>query len=55
MCFALKEHDIYLPMIVLEELDAHKKGMTEVSATPAKSAARSTRWLLPAARTWRAV
>ena len=25
------EHDIYLPMIVLEELDQHKKGLTETS------------------------
>lgn len=32
MClFRFEEHDIYLPMIVLEELDAHKKGMTEVA------------------------
>ncbi|WP_287965609.1 PhoH family protein [Diaphorobacter sp.] len=29
--FRFEEHDIYLPMIVLEELDAHKKGMTEVA------------------------
>jgi PhoH-like ATPase len=29
--FRFQEHDIYLPMIVLEELDAHKKGMTEVA------------------------
>jgi PhoH-like ATPase len=32
MClFRFEEHDIFLPMIVLEELDAHKKGMTEVA------------------------
>ena len=32
MClFRFEEHDIYLPMIVLEELDGHKKGMTEVN------------------------
>jgi PhoH-like ATPase len=32
MClFHFEEHDIFLPMIVLEELDAHKKGMTEVA------------------------
>eukprot|EP01136_Pigoraptor_vietnamica_P036462 Opistho-1_new@103062 len=32
MClFRFEEHDIYLPMITLEELDGHKKGMTEVS------------------------
>ncbi|WP_119154361.1 PhoH family protein [Caldimonas tepidiphila] len=29
--FRFDEHDIYLPMITLEELDGHKKGMTEVS------------------------
>ncbi len=29
--FRFEEHDIYLPMITLEELDDHKKGMTEVS------------------------
>ena len=29
--FRFEEHDIYLPMIVLEELDAAKKGLTEVS------------------------
>ncbi|GHC70399.1 phosphate starvation protein PhoH [Pseudorhodoferax aquiterrae] len=32
MClFRFEEHDIYLPMIVLEELDGHKKGMSEVA------------------------
>jgi len=29
--FRFEEHDIYLPMTVLEELDGHKKGMTEVA------------------------
>ncbi len=29
--FRFEEHDIYLPMVVLEELDAAKKGMTEVA------------------------
>ncbi len=29
--FRFEEHDIFLPMIVLEELDNHKKGMTEVA------------------------
>jgi PhoH-like ATPase len=29
--FRFDEHDIYLPMITLEELDGHKKGMSEVS------------------------
>jgi PhoH-like ATPase len=32
MClFRFEEHDVFLPMIVLEELDGHKKGLTEVS------------------------
>jgi PhoH-like ATPase len=32
MClFRFEEHDIFLPMIVLEELDSHKKGLTEVA------------------------
>ncbi len=29
--FRFEEHDVYLPMITLEELDDHKKGMSEVS------------------------
>jgi len=29
--FKFEEHDVYLPMMVLEELDAAKKGMSEVS------------------------
>src|SRR5690606_8115918 len=29
--FKFEEHDIFLPMIVLEELDHQKKGMSEVS------------------------
>src|ERR1700749_3183170 len=29
--FRFEEHDIFLPMTVLEELDAAKKGMSEVS------------------------
>jgi PhoH-like ATPase len=41
MClFQFEEHDIYLPMIVLEELDSHKKGMTEV-ARNARQTSRS--------------
>ncbi|HUR90108.1 MAG TPA: PIN domain-containing protein, partial [Ramlibacter sp.] len=38
--FRFEEHDIYLPMIVLEELDGHKKGTTEV-ARNARQASRS--------------
>jgi PhoH-like ATPase len=37
--FRFEEHDIYLPMIVLEELDGHKKGMTEVARN-----GRQTTW-----------
>ena len=41
MClFRFEEHDIFLPMIVLEELDGHKKGMTEV-ARNARQTSRS--------------
>lgn len=29
--FKFEEHDVYLPMIVLEELDGHKKGTSEVA------------------------
>src|ERR1035437_1356732 len=29
--FRFQEHDIYVPMMTLEELDANKKGMTEVA------------------------
>lgn len=29
--FHFKEHDVFLPMIVLEELDGNKKGLTEVA------------------------
>jgi PhoH-like ATPase len=29
--YRFEEHDIYLPMITLEELDSHKRGMSEVA------------------------
>jgi PhoH-like ATPase len=29
--YRFEEHDVFLPMIVLEELDNHKKGMTEIA------------------------
>jgi PhoH-like ATPase len=38
--FRFEEHDIFLPMIVLEELDNNKKGMSEV-ARNARQASRS--------------
>jgi PhoH-like ATPase len=39
--FRFEEHDIYLPMTTLEELDSNKKGMTEV----ARNARQASRWL----------
>ncbi|WP_432379771.1 PhoH family protein [Duganella sp. P38] len=39
--FRFEEHDVYLPMMTLEELDNHKKGMTEV----ARNARRVSRTL----------
>ena len=39
--FRFEEHDIYVPMATLEELDAHKKGMTEV----ARNARQASRFL----------
>ena len=42
MClFRFEEHDIFLPMVVLEELDSNKKGMSEV----ARNARQSSRTL----------
>ena len=38
--FRFEEHDIFLPMIVLEELDSNKKGMSEV-ARNARQASRT--------------
>ena len=29
--FRFEEHDVFLPMVTLEELDSHKKGMSEVA------------------------
>src|SRR5213082_2670052 len=29
--FRFEEHDVFLPMVTLEELDDHKKGMSEVA------------------------
>ena len=39
--FRFEEHDIYLPILTLEELDAHKKGMSEV----ARNARQASRFL----------
>ena len=41
--FRFEEHDIFLPMMTLEELDHQKKGMSEV-ARNARQSARWTRW-----------
>jgi len=38
--FRFEEHDVYLPMVTLEELDHHKKGMSEV-ARNARQVSRS--------------
>lgn len=37
--YRFEEHDLFVPMMVLEELDANKKGMTEV-ARNARQASR---------------
>ena len=39
--FRFEEHDVYLPMVVLEELDAHKKGLSEAS----RNARQTSRFL----------
>ena len=39
--FRFEEHDIYLPMVTLEELDSNKKGMSEV----ARNARQASRFL----------
>ena len=39
--FRFKEHDLYVPMVTLEELDANKKGMSEV----ARNARQASRFL----------
>src|SRR5688572_22053309 len=39
--FRFEEHDIYIPMATLEELDNHKKGMSEVS----RNARQASRYL----------
>ena len=39
--FRFQEHDIYIPMVTLEELDNNKKGMSEV----ARNARQTSRFL----------
>ena len=43
--FRFAEHDVYLPMMTLEELDGHKRGMSEVSRN-ARQVSRSLDELL---------
>lgn len=44
--FRFEENDIYLPMVVLEELDRHKKGVVDI-ARHARQVTRSLDTLLP--------
>src|SRR6186713_343689 len=39
--FRFEEHDVYIPMAILEELDNNKKGMSEV----ARNARQASRYL----------
>lgn len=39
--FRFAEHDVYVPMVTLEEIDGHKKGLSEV----ARNARQSSRYL----------
>jgi PhoH-like ATPase len=48
--FRFEEHDVFLPMMTLEELDAQKKGMSEV-ARGARQVSRSLDGLVAACRT----
>ncbi|MGH6623476.1 MAG: PIN domain-containing protein, partial [Burkholderiaceae bacterium] len=48
--FRFEEHDIFLPMMTLEELDAHKKGMSEV-ARSARQVSRTLDSLVAACKT----
>jgi PhoH-like ATPase len=48
--FRFEEHDVFLPMVTLEELDSHKKGMSEV-ARNARQVSRSLDALVAACRT----
>ena len=48
--FRFEEHDVFLPMVTLEELDSHKKGMSEV-ARNARQVSRSLDALVAACKT----
>jgi PhoH-like ATPase len=47
--FRFEEHDVFLPMMTLEELDSHKKGMSEV-ARNARQVSRSLDSLVAASK-----
>jgi PhoH-like ATPase len=46
--FRFQEHDLLIPIITLEELDQHKKGMSEVS----RNARQASRFLDDLVRSW---
>ncbi|MEG1969579.1 MAG: PhoH family protein [Burkholderiaceae bacterium] len=48
--FRFEEHDVFLPMMTLEELDSHKKGMSEV-ARSARQVSRTLDALVAACKT----
>ncbi len=48
--FRFEEHDVFLPMMTLEELDSHKKGMSEV-ARSARQVSRTLDSLVAASKT----
>jgi len=48
--FRFEEHDVFLPMMTLEELDSHKKGMSEV-ARNARQVSRSLDALVASVQT----
>ena len=48
--FRFEEHDVFLPMMTLEELDSHKKGMSEV-ARSARQVSRMLDSLVAATKT----
>ncbi|MGE5712779.1 MAG: PhoH family protein [Betaproteobacteria bacterium] len=48
--FRFEEHDVFLPMMTLEELDSHKKGMSEV-ARSARQVSRTLDSLVAACKT----
>jgi PhoH-like ATPase len=41
--FRFEEHDVYIPMATLEELDSHKVGMSEVARNARQASRISTR------------